>query len=352
MTSKLLLNLTFAILLFIPCVVNAQNSLDDIIGDITLLHEGRPHGVPSGFDWAIKPRVGALTPPEGWTAAIAWGQLYEWIEGNPAKNTRVAIKDLEMYYLSKKDNKWYLLQKSSSVDGAAYVEDFAGDVNKPADKRYEPDGTLSVTCGGGYNFHFWSKTGRVKVPLNDVAACFVTVQAKVIMADPKGVDDRSIAKYVLGVGGDWWLSMTAVWDQWKTNADMGIGRFRFVTPEWKSYNLITQPVDSIRKNPPPFKQTAVNVIPNTRNEFFRLEQNYPNPFKSDTEIKFALTKPDFVRLSVLDVNGKLVQHVYADFFDAGIHSYTWDASNLPSGIYAIKLDSNNSSKTMKCVLMR
>ena len=37
MTSKLLLNLTFAILLFIPSVVNAQNSLDDIIGDITLL---------------------------------------------------------------------------------------------------------------------------------------------------------------------------------------------------------------------------------------------------------------------------------------------------------------------------
>lgn len=125
------------------------NTLEDIIGDNTLPHEGLPHGVPDHYDWQTAPRKGAQQPPEGWTAAIAWGQLYEWAEGNPASNTRVQIRDMEMYYLSKSDGEWHLLQKSLRVEGAAYVEDFVDDVSKPADIRSEPDGSLSVTAGGG-----------------------------------------------------------------------------------------------------------------------------------------------------------------------------------------------------------
>ena len=86
----------FQLFLFIvfPFAVFSQTSLEEIISDMTEPHEGRPHGVPSNYDWALKPRRGAETPPETWNAAIAWGQLYEWIEGNPATNTRVQIRDL------------------------------------------------------------------------------------------------------------------------------------------------------------------------------------------------------------------------------------------------------------------
>lgn len=249
MTKQILFRLKVIILLLIPIVSYSQTTLDEIINDMKLPSEGLPHG-KSG-SWAEHPRLGAQIPPAGWNAVIAWGQLYEWINGNPATNTRVQIKDLELYYLSKTDNKWHLLQRSGIVNGAAFVENFSGNVSKPADIRYESEGS-SVTTGGGYNFHFVPSTSRATFPVNDVVGCYVTVRARLIVKNPAGVDDRATAKYVLSVGGDWWQTLTIGWDQWKTNRDMGIGRFRFVTSEWKSFNMCNVPEDTIRRNPPPF----------------------------------------------------------------------------------------------------
>jgi len=346
---------TFFFFLFLfPSIIHAQTTLDEIITDITLPHEGRPHGVPTTFDWGLKPRVGALEPPAGWNAAIAWGQLYEWAGGNPATNTRVQIKDLEMYYLSKADRKWHLLQKSVGVDGNAYVEDFAGDVNKPADKRIEKDGSVSVKAGGGYNFHFWSKLGRVKYPVNDVAGIYVTVKARLVVDKADLPDDRATAKYVMSVGGDWWQTMTIGWDQWKTNADMGISRFRFVTPEWKSYNMCSVPADSLRKNPPPFisATTAINQFPASKPENLMLEQNYPNPFSTVTQINFSLAETKSVDLSVFDSNGRKVESLLSKQLNSGDYSIQWNASDLPSGNYFINLGNNESWVTKRCQILK
>ena len=147
------------------------------------------------------------------------------------------------------------------VDGAAYVEDFQGDVNRPANIRMEEDGSISVTAGEGYNFHFWPREGRINFPRGDVKGIYTTVRARLILDDPEGEDDRNTARYVMGVGGDWWESLSAVWDNWTTNWDMGIGRFRFVTEEWKSFNMISLPPDSIRKYPPPFHTEGPDAAP-------------------------------------------------------------------------------------------
>jgi hypothetical protein len=337
--------LLFFLILF-PVFIQAQTTLDEIITDMTLPHEGRPHGVPATFDWGLKPRVGALEPPAGWNAAIAWGQLYEWAGGNPATNTRVQIKDLEMYYLSKADQKWHLLQKSVGVDGNAYVEDFAGDVNKPADKRIEKDGSVSVKAGGGYNFHFWSKLGRVKYPANDVAGIYVTVKARLVVDKAELPDDRATAKYVMSVGGDWWQTLTIAWDQWKTNADMGISRFRFVTPEWKSYNMCSVPADSLRKNPPPFlsTSTAINQIQQVTPELIV----YPNPVSSATQIYFSLVSSNSLDLSVFDIYGKKIETLLKGSMRSGSFSIPWNTSNLPSGTYLIKLENSNFAITNRC----
>ena len=329
------------------------NSLEDIIGDITLPHEGLPHGVPLSYDWATKPRKGNQRPPAGWTAAIAWGQLYEWAEGNPATNTRVQIRDMEMHYLSKSDNKWHLLQKALRVNGAAYVEDFKGDVNKPADIRTEPDGSISVTAGGGFNFHFWPSSGRVAIPKDDIEGCFITLQCRLILGDPKGVDDRDEARYLMSVGGDWWQSLTAVWDNWKTNADMGIGRFRFVTPEWKGYNMISLPVKQVRENPPPFVgATAVFDVTDSKNlpQQYRLEQNYPNPFNPTTTITYSLPKDGFVELAVYDISGRRVATLVNEPQSAGDYAAAWNAGELPSGVYLYRLQVNGFSEMKKMVL--
>ncbi len=336
----------FLIFFLLPLFIQAQTTLDEIITDMTLPHEGRPHGVATSIDWALKPRVGAVVPPAGWNAAIAWGQLYEWIEGNPATNTRVQIKDLEMYYLSKSDRKWHLLQKSVGVDGAAYVEDFAGDVNKPADKRIEPDGSVSVKAGGGYNFHFWSKLGRVKYPVNDVAGIYTTVKARLIVDKADLPDDRATARYLMSAGGDWWQTLTVAWDQWKTNADMGISRFRFVTPEWKSFNMCSLPSDTIRKNPPPFLavSTATNLIRKDSPELIIC----PNPASSTTQINFFQENDNSLNLSVFDVYGRKIETLLHGSISSGKKSIPWNTSGLPSGTYLIRLENSEYVATNRC----
>ncbi|MCB9014107.1 MAG: T9SS type A sorting domain-containing protein [Bacteroidales bacterium] len=345
------LTLSISILFLSPNII-AQTSLEEIVNDMILPHEGLPHGVPSNYNWSQKPRAGAVEPPADWTAAIAWGQLYEWINGNPATNTRVQIKDLELYYLSKTDHSWHRLQKSLRVEGAAYVEDFVNDVNKPADKRLESDGSISVTCGDGYNFHFWPYSGRVTYPANDVAGSFVTVKARLIMDDPLGTDDRDLAKYVLSVGGDWWLSLTAQWDQWTTNADMGIGRFRFVTPEWKSFNMYSVPKDTIINNPPPFTSLSASVKDQiSANSAGMKIEAFPNPCSDKTFVNYNLPQSGKATISIFDLQGKQIMAFSPESNKSGAYSVGIDASGIKQGCYFLRIEQNGYSKSSKLMVL-
>jgi Ricin-type beta-trefoil lectin domain-like len=230
---------------------SVPNTLQTLIDDMTLLHEARPHGVPEEINWAKGPRVGMGNNPGTFRALTAWGQLYESIDGNPASNTRVQISDIQTYVLSKADGTWRQVQKNQSVEGAAYVEDFAGDANKPADLRLESSGGISVKAGGGYNFHFWPPDSRATIEPSDIGGVWTTVRARLIQDDPSKPDDRGQARYVLSMGADYWLDGEAKWDQWKTNGDVGIGRFKYVKEAWQSFNMTSLSADQLRLTPPP-----------------------------------------------------------------------------------------------------
>ena len=229
------------------------NSVETIIYDMKPPHEGRPRGVPSNYNWAFAPRVGMGNNPQGFKAMIAWGQLYEAAEGNPATNTRVQIENIQAYILSKKEGRWHSYQSSKLVAGAAYREDYTGDVSKPADLRYEQDGSISVKAGGGYNFHFWNADGRVEIDPNDIGGVYTTVQARLVIDNLQKPDDRSQARYLLSMGGDYWLDLTAPWDNGQTNADIAIGKFKYVKQRWQAFNTNTLAPNQIRRNPPPIQ---------------------------------------------------------------------------------------------------
>jgi hypothetical protein len=227
------------------------NSIATIIYDMIPPHEGKIHGISTSISWVSGPRVGMGNNSEGFKAMTAWGQLYEDFKGNPAANSRVQIKNIKAYMLSKRDGKWHLLQSSKIVDGDAYREDYAGNVNKPADIRSEQDGSISVKAGQGYNFHFWFPNGRVLINPDDVNGIFTTVQARLVTDNPQQPDDRSKARYLLSMGADYWLNLTAQWDKWTTNGDIGIGKFKYVTTRWQAFNMVTLSPTEIRQNPPP-----------------------------------------------------------------------------------------------------
>ncbi|OGU19241.1 MAG: hypothetical protein A2059_00785, partial [Ignavibacteria bacterium GWA2_55_25] len=85
---------------------------------------------------------------------------------------------------------------------------------------------------------------------------------------------------------------------------------------------------------------------------FELSQNYPNPFNPSTTIEFRLVKESFVELSVTNTLGKRVATLVEGTRPAGDHVATFDAADLPSGVYFYSLRSGNVSITKRLMLMK
>jgi hypothetical protein len=83
-----------------------------------------------------------------------------------------------------------------------------------------------------------------------------------------------------------------------------------------------------------------------------LSQNYPNPFNPSTSITFQIKEKGFVTLKVYDVLGKLVFDLINETKEAGEYSVTFDASDLPSGVYIYSLMVNDFVQNKKMSLMK
>lgn len=230
---------------------------DQIAADMQGKNDGYPHGVPLSYDWANGPVMEMGNNSNGWQAITSWGVLYEAAEGNTATNTRVNIRNMQTYFLQKSSGKWLLLQNTSTPVGGAYVEDFAGDANKPADIRRESDGTISATAGGGYNFHFYP-SDRASINPNDIGGIVVVLQARLIVGDPNKSDDRSAARYLCSGGADYYPALTGGWPgNSSSNPGVAIGRMKYVQSDWRSFAMTTLTQNQLESNPPPVNLNGI-----------------------------------------------------------------------------------------------
>jgi len=85
---------------------------------------------------------------------------------------------------------------------------------------------------------------------------------------------------------------------------------------------------------------------------FGLEQNYPNPFNPSTNIKYRVSETGSVKLSIYSVIGEEVAVLVDGIVQAGFYDVTFDASNLPSGAYFYRLQSDNLNQVKKMLLMK
>ncbi len=70
---------------------------------------------------------------------------------------------------------------------------------------------------------------------------------------------------------------------------------------------------------------------------FRLEQNYPNPFNPTTKMSFVIGHSSLVSLKVFDVLGREVATLVNDELSPGTYAVSFDATDLPSGVYIYRL---------------
>ncbi len=85
---------------------------------------------------------------------------------------------------------------------------------------------------------------------------------------------------------------------------------------------------------------------------YSLEQNYPNPFNPSTVIKYSVANAGHVRLVVYNLVGEEVSVLVNGMVDAGFYQVSFDASNLPSGIYLYKLEAPGFVQIKKMMLMK
>ncbi|HSG68085.1 MAG TPA: proprotein convertase P-domain-containing protein, partial [Bacteroidales bacterium] len=74
-------------------------------------------------------------------------------------------------------------------------------------------------------------------------------------------------------------------------------------------------------------------IDDARGSGLLVRQNYPNPFRDETNFLFELTKAGNVSISVIDMMGRVVQTLAEKHYSAGRHEISWQAGSLPAGNY-------------------
>lgn len=85
---------------------------------------------------------------------------------------------------------------------------------------------------------------------------------------------------------------------------------------------------------------------------YNLYQNYPNPFNPETKIKFDLPKSGVISLKIYDLLGKEVKVLYSGNLSAGKYEFNFNASDLASGMYIYKLETDNFRQAMKMLMIK
>ena len=106
---------------------------------------------------------------------------------------------------------------------------------------------------------------------------------------------------------------------------------------------------------PPF--VAVSVEENNMPDTHFLEQNYPNPFRSQTRINYTIPQTTLVKLEVYSINGEMVRTLQSGKKPAGKYSVVWNGltnsgSQVNSGIYFYRLQTDSFIETKRLLRLK
>lgn len=85
---------------------------------------------------------------------------------------------------------------------------------------------------------------------------------------------------------------------------------------------------------------------------YDLAQNYPNPFNPATTLSYSLPRGANAVLSVVNLHGQIVATLANGYHEAGVYQVTFDAANLPSGVYFAMFKAGTVSQVRRMLLAK
>lgn len=162
-------------------------------------------------------------------------------------------------------------------------------------------------------------------------------------------------------GGDWHLKATSSGNSYEDpdetvvtggkQANEGTAYYKIKAVDINGNKSSFSSQVEIRVGLDPLSKIGLSKSGNSIEEYMLL-QNYPNPFNPSTSITFQIKEKGFVSLKVYNVLGKLVLDLINETKEAGEYSVTFDASDLPSGVYIYSLIVNDFVQNRKMTLMK
>jgi len=85
---------------------------------------------------------------------------------------------------------------------------------------------------------------------------------------------------------------------------------------------------------------------------FSISDAYPNPFNPTTQLDYYMPLGGNLKVEVYNLLGQLVTTLTNGYKEVGEHSLVWDASNIASGAYLVKIETGGFTQTQKIMLVK
>lgn len=84
---------------------------------------------------------------------------------------------------------------------------------------------------------------------------------------------------------------------------------------------------------------------------FGLNEVFPNPFNNSVDISYSLETTGSIKLSIIDLSGRELSILSNEYLLKGEYRYSWQPWNFSSGVYFVKLQSENKTSLRKIVYL-
>ncbi len=236
------------------------------------------------------------------------------------------------------------------MDGGEYVvvaTGLLGDATTPFDLAAA--GTTFGASEGFVGLNVYH--GSTDAPSVDVLADGAVLVSDLMYGSFSGYVEVPEADYTIGVaptGGESIADFTAPLAGLGGNSAV-VFASGFLSGDDPAFGLFAALEDGVVIELPSYSNLSNS---NILNKSFEITSLYPNPFNPTTTLTFQVPELTNINVDIYNINGQFVESLYSGFKNPGQHSINWNASNVSTGVYLIRMSSGSYVETSKVMLLK